>query len=142
MPPKAALSAAKSSSVASVPSYAELLSSSRAKAKAGSGKVKKSAADTPAPATTVPYADPGVAATASRVTVGCRVVLSSSGLFGTVRFTGNTTFQSGLWVGVELDNQEGGHKPQVVRGMLSRGKNDGMVKGQRYFTCPENHVRT
>jgi hypothetical protein len=89
----------------------------------------------------VPYADPGVAVTASRVAVGCRVVLSSSGLFGTVRFAGNTAFQSGLWVGVELDGQEGGHKPQVVRGMLSRGKNDGTVKGQRYFTCPENHVR-
>jgi hypothetical protein len=40
------------------------------------------------------------------VAVGCRVVLSSSGLFGTVRFVGAASFQEGLWVGVELDSEQ------------------------------------
>ena len=44
---------------------------------------------------------------------------------GLVRFYGATSFSSGKWVGVEL-NEPG-------------GKNDGTVQGVKYFTCKPNH---
>nr|XP_023648602.1 CAP-Gly domain-containing linker protein 4 isoform X1 [Paramormyrops kingsleyae] len=44
---------------------------------------------------------------------------------GVVRFSGNTNFAPGFWVGIELD------KPS--------GKNDGSVGGVCYFTCPPKH---
>ena len=40
---------------------------------------------------------------------------------GWIRFLGTTKFAEGDWVGVELEEP--------------RGKNDGSVKDQRYFTC-------
>ncbi|THW69203.1 hypothetical protein D6D25_01051 [Aureobasidium pullulans] len=42
-----------------------------------------------------------------------------------VRFLGATGFAPGEWVGVELDD--------------ATGKNDGSVKGDRYFDCEANH---
>lgn len=48
---------------------------------------------------------------------GARVSTSAGN--GTVRFTGNTEFAPGVWVGVELDSQT--------------GKNDGSVAGKYYF---------
>ena len=66
--------------------------------------------------------------------VGTRVVVSTtssdgsgSGTFrcGTVRFVGETQFQKGVWVGVELDGPFGRHS--------------GVVEGVRYFTAPERH---
>ncbi|XP_012944939.1 centrosome-associated protein 350 [Aplysia californica] len=44
---------------------------------------------------------------------------------GTVRFVGSVQFAHGVWVGVELDQPE--------------GKNDGAVKGIRYFQCRPRH---
>lgn len=43
---------------------------------------------------------------------------------GFVRYIGPTKFGTGTWIGVELEQ--------------SAGKNDGSVKGVRYFKCPEN----
>jgi dynactin 1 len=40
----------------------------------------------------------------------------------TVRFVGQTSFQVGEWIGVQLEDKT--------------GKNDGSVQGQRYFDCP------
>ncbi len=42
-----------------------------------------------------------------------------------IRFTGQTAFIPGVWVGVELED--------------SSGKNDGSVQGVRYFECPLGH---
>lgn len=44
---------------------------------------------------------------------------------GTVRFLGTTQFKKGFWVGCELDRP--------------LGKNDGEVRGVRYFRCKANH---
>jgi len=44
---------------------------------------------------------------------------------GVVRFEGKTMFAKGQWVGIELT--------------CATGKNDGAVKGQRYFQCRRNH---
>lgn len=45
--------------------------------------------------------------------------------YGTLRFIGETEFSSGMWCGVELNNNS--------------GKNNGTYKGIRYFTCDTNH---
>lgn len=57
--------------------------------------------------------------------VGSRALVGTQQLKGTVRFVGSTNFASGVWIGVELDT------PQ--------GRNDGSVKGVRYFECTALH---
>ncbi|KAJ2983050.1 hypothetical protein NQ176_g981 [Zarea fungicola] len=51
-----------------------------------------------------------------------QIVQLNDGRKATVRFAGQTSFQVGEWIGVELDDKT--------------GKNDGSVQGQRYFDCP------
>ncbi|KAF7727233.1 hypothetical protein EC973_007846 [Apophysomyces ossiformis] len=59
----------------------------------------------------------------SELRVGARVLVQ--GKIGTIRYVGTTSFQTGKWIGVELD------EPQ--------GKNSGVVQGKRYFDCRTNH---
>lgn len=82
----------------------------------------------------------------SSLKVGTRVTINGKPQLGTgtVRFVGTTEFQTGLWVGVELD-QPGMENVDilVVRhtnyGTLAVGKNDGSVQGTRYFNCAAAH---
>ncbi|KAK6978149.1 CAP-Gly domain-containing protein [Favolaschia claudopus] len=59
----------------------------------------------------------------------CEVESAEPGLSkrGTVRFVGTTSFGTGegIWVGVEYDEP--------------MGKNDGSIKGERYFSCRPNY---
>jgi len=57
--------------------------------------------------------------------VGTSVIVGSTQLRGTVMFVGPTEFSSGDWVGIDLQEQA--------------GKNDGCVKGVRYFQCKQMH---
>ena len=56
------------------------------------------------------------------IKIGESIQIRPSNNSGTIAYIGSTEFASGLWVGVELDT--------------SQGKNDGSVKGVRYFNCP------
>ncbi|KAK3696135.1 hypothetical protein LTR37_018106 [Vermiconidia calcicola] len=49
----------------------------------------------------------------------------NDGRVATIRFVGTTSFQTGDWVGVELEE--------------ATGKNDGSVKGERYFQCEQGY---
>ncbi|CBQ68438.1 related to Dynactin 1 [Sporisorium reilianum SRZ2] len=53
-----------------------------------------------------------------------RVKVSNLG-HGEVLFVGQTSFAAGVWVGIELDNQN--------------GKNNGSVQGKRYFECQDGY---
>lgn len=44
---------------------------------------------------------------------------------GTLKFCGTTSFATGIWAGVTLDEE--------------LGKNNGSVNGVVYFTCKPNH---
>jgi len=59
------------------------------------------------------------------VAVGDSVLLTGSGLAGVARFVGPVHYAKGDFVGVEL--------------ATPHGKNDGEVKGERYFSCRPMH---
>lgn len=54
-----------------------------------------------------------------------QTVSLSNGVKATIQFIGNTNFAPGDWIGIELGD--------------ASGKNDGSLKGQRYFDCPPEH---
>ncbi|XP_052870371.1 dynactin subunit 1 [Anopheles cruzii] len=56
--------------------------------------------------------------------LGQRVELSGKDVRGTIAYVGMTSFAVGKWVGVVLDE--------------AKGKNNGSIKGQQYFSCEEN----
>lgn len=58
------------------------------------------------------------------LSLGAKIELND-GRLATVRFVGSTAFQTGEWVGVELEE--------------ATGKNDGAVKGERYFQCEQGY---
>lgn len=58
------------------------------------------------------------------INIGSRVLVNND-LVGVVKYVGATSFQTGKWIGVELDEPE--------------GKNSGVVQGKRYFDCKANH---
>lgn len=60
----------------------------------------------------------------SALKIGQRVEVVGKGVQGVIAFYGPTTFASGKWIGVKLDEP--------------KGKNNGSVKGQVYFQCEEN----
>lgn len=62
---------------------------------------------------------------AAKIAVGERVFVNTYKCEGVVKFVGETSFSSGQWVGVELDQPA--------------GKIDGIVQGQRYFYCKARH---
>ncbi|KAK1067735.1 hypothetical protein LTR74_006209 [Friedmanniomyces endolithicus] len=61
---------------------------------------------------------------ATSLSVGQTIELNDDRI-ATIRFLGPTHFQTGDWVGVELAE--------------ASGKNDGSVKGKRYFECEQDH---
>lgn len=66
---------------------------------------------------------------ADRFNVGDRVIVSTLGALGNrravVRYIGKTPIAPGYWIGVEYDEMQ--------------GKNDGSVKGERFFQCSADH---
>ena len=60
----------------------------------------------------------------NEIAVGTRVQYSD-GRAAIVRYSGTTHFSPGHWIGIELEEES--------------GKNDGAVKGHRYFTCPPGY---
>ena len=57
--------------------------------------------------------------------VGESLYVENYSSFAIVRYVGTTEFSKGIWVGLELPTPT--------------GKNDGSVKGQRYFPCEPQH---
>ncbi|CAO0796686.1 unnamed protein product [Mucor circinelloides] len=55
--------------------------------------------------------------------IGERIAVDSMGIVGTLKFLGEAEFKEGVWAGIQLD-------------IVGSGKNDGSVKGIRYFSCP------
>jgi len=61
-----------------------------------------------------------------KLEIGDRV-RCNAGKLGTVRYVGEVHYNSGVWVGVELDEPK-------------KGMGDGVFKGKRYFKCKRKHA--
>lgn len=59
------------------------------------------------------------------LSVGQRVEVTGKQVCGTIAFVGTTSFASGKWIGVILDEP--------------KGKNNGTVQDISYFECPDLH---
>ncbi|EDS30303.1 dynactin [Culex quinquefasciatus] len=57
--------------------------------------------------------------------IGQRIEVSGKDVRGVIAYVGMTSFAVGKWVGVILDEP--------------KGKNNGSIKGQTYFSCDENY---
>ncbi|XP_076295739.1 dynactin subunit 1 isoform X1 [Lasioglossum baleicum] len=57
--------------------------------------------------------------------IGQRVEVPGKDCQGVIAYIGHPSFASGKWIGVILDEP--------------KGKNNGSIRGQSYFKCPENH---
>ena len=62
--------------------------------------------------------------------IGDDVFVTNKNLPARVRYVGRTNFAKGVWIGVELTGAE------------DQGKNSGIVKGEKYFTCPRFSIST
>lgn len=54
------------------------------------------------------------------MSLGDRVYFNSN--YGTIRYTGSLSGKAGTWLGIEWDDP-------------TRGRGDGSVNGNQYFTC-------
>ena len=57
------------------------------------------------------------------IIVGGKVFVKDKNLEGVVKFVGTTNFAPGKWIGIQLP--------------VPKGKNNGSVQGESYFTCPD-----
>ena len=60
---------------------------------------------------------------AGELSIGDEVLVTNKNLPARVRYVGRTSFAKGVWIGVELTRAG------------DRGKNSGIVKGEKYFSC-------
>ena len=95
------------------------------KKKVGSGKSDKREPSTKATSSSSASSSPSSSAPISsggKFKIGDAVLINRTNS-GVVRYVGPAEYSAGTWVGVEMDD------PKV-------GKNDGWVKGKKYFACP------
>ncbi|KAL7291348.1 hypothetical protein TKK_0014946 [Trichogramma kaykai] len=59
------------------------------------------------------------------VKIGQRVEIAGKDCQGVIAYVGHPAFAAGKWIGVILDEP--------------KGRNNGTIKGQFYFKCPDNH---
>ncbi|KAJ8950328.1 hypothetical protein NQ318_021188 [Aromia moschata] len=68
------------------------------------------------------------------VVLGESVLIRPYNSSGVVAYIGETDFAGGTWIGVELD------APKGIESLIkTKEKNDGSVKGTRYFSCKPKH---
>ncbi|KAJ3412166.1 hypothetical protein HDV05_001141 [Chytridiales sp. JEL 0842] len=79
-----------------------------------------------------------------KIAVGDRVRVRTDGRIGTLRYWGDTKFAPGVWAGLELDEESKlhlyiKHLEHDIDIFVEAGKNDGSVKGVKYFECKPSY---